>query len=177
MEETKHLTEKEPKTRVRKERRRRLKLELLGLLPRVVGVSEVTVRGGDLVLGLLKVELHDDRSRSEVEVLGDDLDELLVRLLGGSVRVNEDGERLGDTDGVRELDEASSGEAGVDERLCDPSGGVGGGSVDLGPVLSGEGSSSVGSPSSVGVDNDLSASQSGVSLRSSDNESARGLHL
>jgi hypothetical protein len=89
---------------------RKLKVELLCFLPGVVGVTEVTVRRGDLVLGLLEVELLDcrhegersgsqsgfgsrrgigggkrtDSSGSEVKVLSDDIDELLVRLLGGS---------------------------------------------------------------------------------------------
>lgn len=36
-----------------------LELELLGLLPRVVLVTEVTVRGGSEVDGLLEVELLD----------------------------------------------------------------------------------------------------------------------
>lgn len=154
-----------------------LKLELLGLLPRVSGVSEVAVRGGDLVLGLLEVELLDDDSRLKVEVVADDLDELLVALLGGSVGVDKDGEGLSDTDGVRELDEDTASEAGSDEGLGDPASGVGSRAVDLRPVLAGEGSSTVGSPSSVGVDDDLATSETSVSLGSTDDEATRRLHL
>lgn len=116
-------------------------------------------------------------SRSKVEVVSDDLDELGVRLGTGAVRVDEDGEGLGNTDGVRELDEGSLGEAGSDEGLGDPSGSVRGGSVDLGPVLSGESSTTVGSPTTVRVDDDLSAGETGVTLRATDDESARRLDV
>lgn len=103
-----------------------LELEGLGLLPGVGLVAEVTVRSGDLVDGPLEVELLDDRSRAEVPVGEDDLGKVLVgaATLDGSVRVDEDGEGLGDTDGVGELDEDTLGEVGVDERLGDPAGGV-----------------------------------------------------
>ena len=45
---------------------------------------------------------HTDDTGAEVKVVADDLDELLVGLLAGAVRVDVDGERLGDTDGVGE---------------------------------------------------------------------------
>lgn len=57
----------------------------------------------------MEVELLDDRSRSEIEVLEDNGGEVSVResVLGGSVRVAEDGKGLGNSDGVGELDEDS----------------------------------------------------------------------
>jgi len=126
----------------------------------------------------LEVEFLDESTRTKIPVVADDVDELSVGLLlGGSVRVDVDRQRLGDTDSVRELDNTSAGEAGGDERLCDPSCGVCAGSVDLGPVLAGEGSTSVGSPAAVRVDNDLSASETGVSLRTTDNEAPGGLDV
>lgn len=120
-----------------KEDHRFLELEGLGLLPGERGLrsSEVTVRRGDVVLGLLEVEVLDDDSGLEREVGVDDGNELLVRLGRSSVRVDEDRERLGDTDGIRELDEDSLGETGGNEGLGDPSGSVGGRSSD-GEVLS-----------------------------------------
>lgn len=96
---------------------KRLELELLGLLPGVVGVAEVAVRGGLEVLGLLQAKLLDDDTGAEIPVVADDLDELSVSLLAGAVGVDVDGEGLGNTDGVRELDEDAAGEASSDERL------------------------------------------------------------
>lgn len=154
-----------------------LVLELPHLLPGVLLVGEVAVRGSLEVDGSSKVEILHKHTGSEVKVLLDDLNELGRRVLGGSVGVNEDGQRLGNTNGVGELNQGSSGKSGLDQRLGDPSGSVGGRSVDLGVVLSGESSSSVGTPSSVGVDNDLSASETGITLGTSDDESARGLDV
>jgi len=84
----------------------------------------VTVLGRLVVDGLDEVELLDNDTRSQVEVLEDDLDELVGGLVGGAVGLNEDGEGLGDTDGVGELDESTAGEAGLEERLGDPAGEV-----------------------------------------------------
>jgi hypothetical protein len=62
---------------------------LLGLLPRELGVAEVTVLSGLAVDGLLKAEVLDDDTGTEVPVLADDLDELLVGFLSGAVCVDE----------------------------------------------------------------------------------------
>jgi hypothetical protein len=126
-----------------------------------------------------------------------------------------DGERLSDSNSVGELNSDtptshlisvcthdedvlySLSESSSDEGLGDPPGSVGSRSVDLGPILSREGSSTVRGGSSVGVDcnphrqslrrrdrgkkggltNDLSSGESSVSLGSSNDESSRGLHV
>jgi hypothetical protein len=154
-----------------------LELELLGLFPSVRGVTEVTVRGSLQVLRLLEVELSDDNSGSQVPVASDNFDQLGVRLLTGSVSVDKDGQGLGDTDGIRQLNQTSSGETSVDQRLGDPSSGVGGRSVDLGEVLSGESTTTVGTPTTVSVNDDLSAGQTSVTLGTTDNESAGRLDV
>lgn len=157
--------------------RSRLELKRLRLLPGEALVGEVAILGGLEVDWLGQVELLDDHSRAEVEVGADDLLEVVGGLLRGSVRVDEDGEGLGDTDGVRQLDEAAAGQLGVDEGLGDPASDVGGGAVDLGEILSGESTTSVSSPSTVCVDDDLAASQTGVTLWATDDEESRGLDL
>jgi hypothetical protein len=151
-------------------RLRYLELELLGLLPGEFLVGEVAVLGRLEVDGVDEVEFLDDDTGAEVEVLVDDFDELVGRLVRGAVRLDEEGEGLGDTDGVRELDECAAGELGGHERLGDPARKVGGGTVDLGVVLSGESTASVGTPATIGVDDDLAASEAGVTLGSTDDE-------
>lgn len=76
-----------------------------------------------------------------------------ARQLGSNVEGEgrTDREGLCDTDGVRELHDDTLGESGGDEGLGDPSTCVGAGSVDLGPVLAGEGSTTVSTPSTVAV--------------------------
>ena len=83
--------------------------QLLGLLPCVVGVAEMSVRCGATVDRLLQVELLHDDAGPEVPVLADNLDEFEVRPLACAVCVDEDRQGLGDTDGVGELDERAAG--------------------------------------------------------------------
>lgn len=154
-----------------------LEVKLLGLLPRELGSAKVTTSSGSQVLGLLQAEVLDNDTGTQVEVAADDLDELLVRLLTGTVGVDEDGKRVGHTNRVRELHEDATSKASSDERLGNPSRSVGGGSVDLGEVLAGESSTTVRTPTTVGVDNDLSASQTGVTLGTTNDEAARGLNV
>lgn len=149
-----------------------LESELLGLLPGELGAAEVTVRRSGLVDGLEKVQVADDRSGAEVEVVLDDLDNLAIRLLAGVVCVDEDRQRLGNTDGIRELDQAAVSEAGSDERLGDPASGVGSRAVDLGRVLAREGTATVGTPAAVRVDDNLAASEAGIALGPANDEAA-----
>lgn len=155
----------------------RLELEGLGLLPGEGLVGEVTVLGGLGVDGLGKVKQLDDDTGTEVEVVPDDLDQLVGALGRGAVALDEDGKGLGNTDGVRELDKAAAGKIGVDKGLGDPASNVSGRAVDLGVVLAGEGTTAVGTPAAVGVDNDLTASKTGITLRTANDEAARGLDV
>ena len=65
----------------------------------------------------MEVEGLNDETRTEVEVLADDLDELLIRLLARAVGVNMDRERLRNADGVRELDKCATSEAASNDGL------------------------------------------------------------
>lgn len=155
-----------------------LELEFLGLLPAegLVG-TEVAVLGSLEVDRVVQVELTDNDTRSKVEVVSDDLDKLLGGLLRGTVGVDVDGERLSDTNGVGELDKSTSAELGVDEGLGNPSADVGSRSIDLGEILTGESTTTVGTPATVGVDDDLSAGQTSVTLGTTNDEEARGLDV
>lgn len=137
----------------------------------------MAVLGGLEVDGLGKVELLDNDTGAQVEVGADDLDELLRVLLRRAVGVDVDRQGLGDTDGVRELDEGTASKAGGDEGLGDPAADVRGGPINLGEVLAGEGTATVGTPATVGVDDDLTAGQTGVTLGTADDEEAGGLDL
>lgn len=113
---------------------------------------------------------HTNDTRAEVPVVADDLDELLIGLLTGAVGVDEDRQRLSDTNGVRELDKAAAGEAGVNQGLGDPTRSVSGRAIDLGEVLAREGTSTVSTPTTVRVDDDLTARQTSVTLGSANDE-------
>jgi hypothetical protein len=155
-----------------------LKLELLGLLPGEFLVAAKVAELGRLeVDGPGQVELLDNHTRAHVEVVADNLDKLLRGLVGSAVAVNVQRAGLGDTNGVRQLDESAAGELGVHQRLGDPAGQVGGRSVDLGEVLARESTTTVGPPATVGVDNDLATGETGITLGPADDEEARRLDL
>ena len=118
-----------------------------------------------------------DDTRPEVPVVADDLDELSVALLASAVCIDEDGQGLSNTNGVRELYKATTSKATSNEGLSNPPGGVRSGTVDLGEVLSGESTSTVSSPTTVGVDDDLASGQAGITLRATNDEAARGLDV
>ena len=154
-----------------------LQRKLLDLLPSELLATEVSVAGGGLEDGLVEAEVADDATGAEVKVLLHELHEGLLVILGGAVSVDVDGERVGNTNGVGELDADTVAEVVGHEGLGDPAGGVGGGTVDLGAVLAGEGTASVGAPTSVGVDDDLSAGEAGVTVGSADDEAAGGVDV
>ena len=154
-----------------------LELELLGLLPGEFLVGEVAVLSGLEVDGVDEVKLLDDDTGAEVEVVLDNLDELVRGPLRGAVGLDKEGEGLSNTNGVGQLDECATGQLGVHERLGDPARKVRGGTVDLGVVLAGESTTTVGSPATVGVDNDLTASKTSVTLGSTNDEETRGLDV
>ena len=160
-----------------KNRSGNLELEGLGLLPGEVGVGEVTVLGSLAVDGVGEVKLLDDDTGAHVKILLDNLDELLASLVARAIGLDEQAQRLSNANGVGELDESTASELGVDEGLGDPTGEVGSRAVDLAVVLAGEGTTTVSTPATVGVNDDLTASKTGVTLGTTNDEVARGLNL
>lgn len=166
-----------------KKAREYLQGEGLGGLPGEVGIgaTEVTVSGGLLQDGAAQVEVADDGSRAKIEVVLHDLGDLLVSLArasdAGAVGVHEDGQRVRHTDGVGELDKHTVGKAGGDDGLGDPTGSVGSRAIDLGGILAREGSATVGTPATVGVDDDLATGEAGITVRTTDDETTRGVQV
>ena len=127
--------------------------ELLGLFPRVRWVAEVTICRSLAVNRLLKVELLHDDTGPKIPILPDNLDELQICFLACAICVDKDRQRLGDTNGVRELDERTASEASgnqglgwgycqnavtyfLEERPTNPPCSIGGRAIDFGEVLS-----------------------------------------
>jgi len=154
-----------------------LEIKGLWLFPGKALAAEMTVSGGLLVDGLLQIQFFHDFSRAEIEVFLHDFQKLLLALRGRAVAEDSDGEGLCDTDGVGDLNQDALAEAGLDERLGDPASGVGGGTIHLGEVLARESAATVGTPSSVSVDDDLTSSQTGVAHGTSNDELARRLQV
>jgi hypothetical protein len=156
-----------------------LQNQSLRLLPQKVRVfaAEVSKSGGLAVDGAAKLQFLDDHTRSQVKVLLNDLQQLGVALLTSSVGVNEQGHGVSKTNGVGDLHENTVGETGSDEGLGDPPASISGRTIDFGWVLSRESTSSVGSPTTISVDDDLTASRSSVTLRSTNDETSRRVQV
>merc|ERR1719333_201132 len=133
------------------------------------------VRRHGLVLRLAELERLGDRARAAVEVdlhhLGDGLRGQAALLR--AVRLDEERERLGDTNGVRELHKSTLRKAALHNRLSHLAADVRRRPVDLGRVLAGERTAAVRTPPTVGVDDDLAPGDTGVALRTADDELAR----
>jgi len=141
--------------------------------------TEMAVCGSLVVFGFTKTEVAGEGTGTAIKVDLDNFGDLGggEAFLFGSVGLDKDTQWLGDTNGVRELDTRTFTESGLDDGLCHPTASVGGGSIDLGGILSGEGTSSVGTPSSVGVNDDLTSGEAGISLGSSNDEFSRGVDV
>lgn len=99
-------------------------LQRLRLLPWEGAVAEVTVLGGRLVDRSLQLEFLDDHAGSEVEVVVDDLQQLAFVQRRRAEREHHDGQRLSDSYGVGDLDEATAAHARLHQRLGNPPSGI-----------------------------------------------------
>lgn len=142
-----------------------------------VVATKVTEGSGLLVDGATQLEVTNDATRAEIEVIFNNLQNFSVRLDTSAVGVDVDREGLGNTDGVRDLDESALAELGSDEGLGDPTGSISSRAIDLGGVLAGEGTTTVSTPTTVAVNNDLAASQTSITLRTTDDEATRGVQV
>ena len=130
-----------------------------------------------LVNRALQVQLLDDVARAEVEVLHHDLGDILVGETAhrGTVSINVNAQGVGEADSVGNLNESAVSQLVRDDRLGDVASVVGRRSVDLGWVLAGEGTATVGRPATVGIDDDLATSEACVSIGSTEGELTRGV--
>lgn len=75
------------------------------------------------------------------------------------------------------MDESTLAEAVRDERLSNPSSSVGSGSVDLSGVFAREGTTTVTTPTTIGVDDDLTSSETSITVGTTDGERTRGIQV
>ena len=113
-------------------------LDLVGLLPRELNVraAEVTIRGGLQINRTFQIQLVDNRGGAQVEDLAYGGGDLAARhALLGAEGLHVDGYRVGNANSVGDLDLDLVGQAGSHDVLRNPTGGVRGGTIDLGRVL------------------------------------------
>jgi len=149
------------------------------LFPGEIGVvaTKVTESSGLLVDWAAQFEVTNDATRAKVEVILNNLQNFSVRLDTSAVGVDVDRKGLGNTDGIRDLNKSTLAELGSNEGLGDPSGSVSSRAIDLGGVLAREGTTTVSTPTTIAVNNDLAASQTSITLRTTNNEATRRVQV
>ena len=109
---------------------------------------------------------------SQVEVPLDEALQFLVGDLAGPERLDAQADRVGDPDAVGDLHLEPVGEAGRDDVLGDPAGGIRRGPVHLRRILAAEGAAAVAGHPAVAVDDDLAPGEAGVAHRAAGDEPA-----
>mmetsp|Transcript_2033 Transcript_2033/g.4586 ORF Transcript_2033/g.4586 Transcript_2033/m.4586 type:complete len:428 (-) Transcript_2033:117-1400(-) len=132
-----------------------------------------------VVLWFAKSQITGKSSWTGIKV---DLDNVGNELGGesvllSSVGLDEQTQWLGDTNGVRQLDKSTLTKSSLDDGLGHPTARVGGRSIDLGGILSRKGTSSVGSPSTVSINDNLTSGKTGITLGSTNDELSRGINV
>merc|ERR1711933_633560 len=163
--------------------RHRLELgQILGVLPlekldSFVGVwltSEMAVGRGLLVLWLAESQRLSDGARTTVESDLDHIGDVISTqcTLLCAISLNEKGQRLCNTNGIRELYQSSLAQAALHDRFGHLSADVSSRSVNFGGILARKCASSMSSPTSIRVNDDLTACQPSVTLWTTDDELA-----
>ena len=147
---------------------------LIQLLPGQIQIvtAEVTICSGLFVDRTTQVQHLDNACRTQVEVLTDDLNQLLIGNLAGAESVCHDRGRLCYADCVRQLDFALVSQSCCNNVLCNITCCVSCASVNLGAVLAGKSAAAMTCISAVGVYDDLTAGQTSVTVRSADYETS-----
>merc|ERR1712061_420274 len=156
--------------------------QILGVFPleeldSLVGVRltpEMAVSSGFLVLGLAESQRLGDGARTTVEGDLDDIRDVVSTqgTLLGAVSLNKKRQRLGHTDCIRELHQSPLAQATLHNRFGHLSADIGRRSVDFGGILAGKRAATMSSPTSICVDDDLTACQPSITLWTTDDELA-----
>src|SRR4029077_20640173 len=95
----------------------------------------------------------------------------------GAERIDIDRHRFGNSDPEGTLYLATPGELRADDVLGDPPRGVASGAIHLRGILAAERAAAVTTHAAVGVDDDLSAGEARVALRTADDKAAGGIDM
>src|SRR6185503_1413827 len=103
-----------------------------------------------------QVQVLDNSSRGKFEVVAYQLRQRSFADASGTGGVDQHGNRIGDADGIRKLDQTTIGKSGGDDIFRNIAGHVSSGAIDLRRILSGESATTVGGVTAIRVDDDLS---------------------
>jgi len=128
-----------------------------------------------------QVQVTDDASRSQVEVVLDNVGNFSISLaragLSCTIGVNEDRQWLRNTNGIGQLHQHTVSQTSSNQRLGYPTSSISSRTIDLGSILSREGSSTVSTPTTIGINNDLTTSQTSITVWATNDETTRWVQV
>ena len=145
------------------------------LFPRQVIHAKVAFHSSLTVDRCTELQFLNDTAGSQVAVFPQQGDHFLVCDLAGAIAVDTDGNRLGNADGISQLQLALVGQTGGNQVLGNVAGIVSAGAVHLGGILAGESAAAVSAHAAVGVVDDLTAGEAAVAHGAADDEATGGV--
>merc|ERR1712232_983254 len=141
--------------------------------------AEMAVSSCHLVLWFPQSQALSNGARSAVKLdlkhVGDVIRCKFTALC--SIRLNKQRQRLGNANGIRQLNKAPLSESTLHNRLGHLTADVSSRPINLGWVLAGESAATVSTPAAVGVDDDLASSKASITLRATNDELARWVQV
>jgi len=148
--------------------------KILGVLPleelhTILGdwlTSEMAVSSRLLILGLPKSKGHSNGTRACIESNFQHFGEIICAELWNlsAISLHKQRKGFGHANGIRKLDEATLGKFALHDRLCHLPADVCRAPVDLGWILTGESAATVGTPTTICVDDNLATSEARIAL-------------
>ena len=119
-----------------------------------------------------------DRARGQAAELGQGqncLFDLVITNSAGLMGINIERQRLGDADGIGQLDRAARRQACGDHVLGKVAGDIGGRAINLGRILAAERAAAMRGRAAIGIHDDLATGQAGIAVRAADFKAAGGI--
>ena len=133
----------------------------------------MTIRRRSTVNRSSKVQHLNDTRRTKIKVFTDNLHQSLIRNSACSICIYHDGGWLRHTDRIGKLNLAAVCQTCRNDILRYIAGSIRSGTVYLRAVLSGKSAAAMTCISAVGINNDLSSGEAGVSMRSANHKTTR----
>jgi len=151
--------------------------QFLGLLPWEDVTTKMTICARLLVDRVTQIQLLHNSARSEIKVLLHNCQQFLLCLLRGAIIKQRYREGLCHSNGIRHLHQAASAESCLHQRFCNPPSSIRSRTVHFCEILARKRSSTMCTPAPICINDDLAASQSSITLRSSDNKQPTGVDM
>ena len=149
----------------------------IGLFPgeaavRIGLAAEMAIGRGARIDRPVELQMLADAARLQAHQLRQHRRQLRLIDFARAVQIDIERQRIGDADGVGNLDRAAIGETRRHDVLRQIARGIRGRTIDLGRILAGERAAAMRRRAAIGVDDDLAAGQTAIAVRSADDEGA-----